>query len=57
MMLTPMTTLFILLAIKDRRIPILFFANKSDITDAMTTVECSSVLALESIRDKPWHIA
>lgn len=42
--------------IKSRKIPILFFANKMDVRDALSSVKCSSVLELEQIRDKPWHI-
>ncbi|XP_060062962.1 ADP-ribosylation factor-like protein 6 [Ylistrum balloti] len=42
--------------IKNRRIPILFFANKMDLRDSMSSVRCSLMLDLDSIRDKPWHI-
>lgn len=42
--------------IKHRKIPILFFANKMDVRDALSSVKCSSMLELEKIRDKPWHI-
>ena len=42
--------------IRNRRIPILFFANKKDKRDAMSSVKCSAVLGLDEIRDKPWHI-
>ncbi|OWF48770.1 ADP-ribosylation factor-like protein 6 [Mizuhopecten yessoensis] len=43
--------------IMKRRIPILFFANKMDLRESMTSVRCSMVMELEkSIRDKPWHI-
>ncbi|KAG8227318.1 hypothetical protein J437_LFUL006759 [Ladona fulva] len=39
-----------------RRIPILFFANKMDAREALSVVRISSVLGLETIMDKPWHI-
>ena len=42
--------------ITGKRIPILFFANKMDVRDALSGVKCSSLLELETIRDKPWHI-
>uniref|UniRef100_A0A672UJM4 ARF like GTPase 6 n=1 Tax=Strigops habroptila TaxID=2489341 RepID=A0A672UJM4_STRHB len=42
--------------IKHRRLPILFFANKMDLRDAMSSVKVSQLLSLENIRDKPWHI-
>ena len=42
--------------IAQKRIPILLFANKMDVRDALSSVKCSSMLELEQIRDKPWHI-
>ena len=42
--------------IKPRRLPILFFANKMDKRDALSSVKCSVMLGLEDIRDKPWYI-
>ena len=42
--------------IRTRKIPILFFANKMDMRDAMSSVKVSQVLGLERIIDKPWHI-
>lgn len=42
--------------IEKRRIPILFFANKMDLRDAVSSVRCSNMMGLELIRDKPWHI-
>uniref|UniRef100_A0A667I891 ADP-ribosylation factor-like protein 6 n=2 Tax=Feliformia TaxID=379583 RepID=A0A667I891_LYNCA len=42
--------------IKHRRIPILFFANKMDLRDSVTSVKVSQLLCLENIKDKPWHI-
>ncbi|MGH0168681.1 UNVERIFIED_CONTAM: hypothetical protein FKN15_055103 [Acipenser sinensis] len=42
--------------IKHRRLPILFFANKMDLRDALSSVKASQLLCLENITDKPWHI-
>ncbi|XP_076018053.1 ADP-ribosylation factor-like protein 6 [Genypterus blacodes] len=42
--------------IQNRRIPVLFFANKMDLRDAMSSVKVSQLLCLENIKDKPWHI-
>lgn len=42
--------------ILSRNIPILFFANKMDIRDALSDVGVSSALALDSITNKSWHI-
>eukprot|EP01041_Mallomonas_annulata_P009111 gene9111-18878_t len=42
--------------IKASNIPIIFFANKMDISGAMTPEECMEDLQLDRIRDKPWHI-
>ncbi|XP_071818779.1 ADP-ribosylation factor-like protein 6 [Apostichopus japonicus] len=42
--------------IKGRRIPVLFFANKMDMKDSLTSVKCSQMLELERVKDKPWHI-
>ena len=42
--------------LKNKRIPILFFSNKMDCRDSLSTVKISSLLELETLRDKPWHI-
>ncbi|KAK2516842.1 hypothetical protein Q9233_013605 [Columba guinea] len=42
--------------VKHRRLPILFFANKMDLRDAISSVKVSQLLSLENIKDKPWHI-
>jgi len=42
--------------IRARKLPILFFANKMDMKDSMSSVKVSQVLGLERITDKPWHI-
>ncbi|CAJ1079910.1 ADP-ribosylation factor-like protein 6 [Xyrichtys novacula] len=39
-----------------KRIPVLFFANKMDLKDAMSSVKVTQMLCLENIKDKPWHI-
>jgi len=48
-----------LLAHKDissRPIPILFFANKSDLPKALTPAQLSEALELNKIADRPWNI-
>ena len=42
--------------IKSRRIPVLFFANKMDMRESLSSVKISSMLTLEAVQDKPWHI-
>lgn len=42
--------------IRDRRIPILIFANKMDMKDSVSSVKCSALLELSRIENKPWHI-
>ncbi|XP_077393234.1 ADP-ribosylation factor-like protein 6 isoform X5 [Festucalex cinctus] len=39
-----------------KKLPVLFFANKMDLRDAMSSVKVSQMLCLENIKDKPWHI-
>ncbi|XP_019738038.1 ADP-ribosylation factor-like protein 6 isoform X3 [Hippocampus comes] len=39
-----------------KKLPVLFFANKMDLHDAMSSVKVSQMLCLETIKDKPWHI-
>ncbi|CDQ89390.1 unnamed protein product [Oncorhynchus mykiss] len=39
-----------------RQMPVLLFANKSDLREAMSSVKVSQLLCLENIKDKPWHI-
>ncbi|XP_055527851.1 ADP-ribosylation factor-like protein 6 [Wyeomyia smithii] len=43
--------------IANRRVPILFFANKMDCSDALSSVKIAAGLGLEKIKDKPWHIS
>uniref|UniRef100_UPI00398F5513 ADP-ribosylation factor-like protein 6 n=1 Tax=Pristiophorus japonicus TaxID=55135 RepID=UPI00398F5513 len=42
--------------VKHRRIPILFFANKMDLKDALSSVMVSHMMGLDNIKDKPWHM-
>ncbi|CAF1499150.1 unnamed protein product [Rotaria magnacalcarata] len=42
--------------VSKRNIPILFFANKMDIRDALSDIGVSSALSLENITNKSWYI-
>jgi len=42
--------------IHERRLPLLFFANKMDMRDSLSSVKCSGLLELSRIDNKPWHI-
>lgn len=42
--------------LQSKRLPVLFFANKMDMRDALTPVQISNLLKLEELKDKPWHI-
>ncbi|XP_033636008.1 ADP-ribosylation factor-like protein 6 [Asterias rubens] len=42
--------------ISQKCIPILFFANKMDLRESLSSVQCTKHLELEHIKDKPWHI-
>ncbi|ORY43372.1 ARF/SAR superfamily [Rhizoclosmatium globosum] len=42
--------------LRDRKIPILFFANKMDVEGGMSPSECSGALGLEEIKDRNWTI-
>lgn len=42
--------------IATHQIPILFFSNKMDLRDALSSVKIAAGLGLEQIVDKPWHI-
>eukprot|EP00026_Physarum_polycephalum_P019840 Phypoly_transcript_22051.p1 GENE.Phypoly_transcript_22051~~Phypoly_transcript_22051.p1 ORF type:complete len:183 (+),score=20.88 Phypoly_transcript_22051:56-604(+) len=44
-------------SIKKSQLPILFFANKSDIPGSISSVEVVQALSLDSITDRPWHIS
>ncbi|XP_017051269.1 ADP-ribosylation factor-like protein 6 [Drosophila ficusphila] len=40
----------------NRIVPILFYGNKSDMEDSLSSVKIAAALRLENIKDKPWHI-
>ena len=42
--------------IRSRQLPMLFFANKSDLASAFSQQEIATRLKLEQITDRPWHI-
>ncbi|KAL1130183.1 hypothetical protein AAG570_013121 [Ranatra chinensis] len=42
--------------VADRKIPILFLANKMDLREALSTVKIAAAFQLHKIQDKPWHI-
>ncbi|XP_046865740.1 ADP-ribosylation factor-like protein 6 isoform X1 [Drosophila willistoni] len=39
-----------------RSVPILFYGNKSDLEDSLSSVKIAAALSLENIKEKPWHI-
>ncbi|XP_065837694.1 ADP-ribosylation factor-like protein 6 [Oscarella lobularis] len=43
-------------SIKVRRLPILFYANKMDCKEALSAVKVATLMGLEQIKNKPWHI-
>lgn len=42
--------------IAGKKVPILFYANKIDLRDALTSVKVSTLMELDEISNKPWHI-
>lgn len=42
--------------IKDRYIPLLFYANKMDLRDSISRVKCINLLGLDQYQNRPWHI-
>nr|NP_611421.1 ADP ribosylation factor-like 6, isoform A [Drosophila melanogaster]AAF57559.1 ADP ribosylation factor-like 6, isoform A [Drosophila melanogaster] len=40
----------------NRIVPILFYGNKMDMEDSLSSVKIAAALRLENIKDKPWHI-
>eukprot|EP00241_Pyramimonas_parkeae_P009883 CAMPEP_0114244146 /NCGR_PEP_ID=MMETSP0058-20121206/11180_1 /TAXON_ID=36894 /ORGANISM="Pyramimonas parkeae, CCMP726" /LENGTH=114 /DNA_ID=CAMNT_0001357059 /DNA_START=472 /DNA_END=816 /DNA_ORIENTATION=+ len=42
--------------LKGSKVPLLFFANKMDLPQALSAVECAQALKLDEIKDKPWQI-
>ncbi|XP_066249321.1 ADP-ribosylation factor-like protein 6 [Euwallacea similis] len=43
--------------ISKKKLPILFFTNKMDCKDALSSVKIAAALGLDKIMDKPWHIS
>lgn len=43
--------------ISGRKLPILFFANKMDCKDSLSSVKIAAGLGMDKIMDKPWHIS
>nr|CAB3222954.1 ADP-ribosylation factor-like protein 6 [Phallusia mammillata] len=43
--------------VKAKRIPILFYANKMDLRDSLSAVQCSQILGLDNLKEKPWNIS
>ncbi|XP_057653807.1 ADP-ribosylation factor-like protein 6 isoform X1 [Diorhabda carinulata] len=41
----------------NKKIPILFFANKMDSKEALSSVKIAAGLGLDKIMNKPWHIS
>ncbi|KAB0790523.1 hypothetical protein PPYR_00845 [Photinus pyralis] len=41
----------------NRKIPILFFANKMDCKESLSSVKIAAGLGLDKIMDKPWNIS
>jgi len=42
--------------LKGSKVPLLFFANKMDLPQALSAVECAQALKLDEIKDKPWQV-
>ncbi|EDV25171.1 uncharacterized protein TRIADDRAFT_25605 [Trichoplax adhaerens] len=42
--------------IRHKQIPLLVFANKMDLKDAISSVTCTELMGLKEIANKPWHI-
>merc|ERR1712007_296559 len=43
--------------VAEKKIPILFLCNKMDLLSASSPEEIKAALALETITDRPWHVA
>ncbi|XP_022914676.1 ADP-ribosylation factor-like protein 6 [Onthophagus taurus] len=41
----------------NKKIPVLFFANKMDCKDSLSSVKIAAALGMDKIMDKPWHIS
>ena len=46
----------LILDIRNRQLPMLFFANKSDLPNAHSQQEIAQHMHLGEITDRPWHI-
>ena len=44
-------------SLKERRVPLLIYANKMDLHNSLSPVECMQLLNLDSLKENPWHIA
>ena len=44
------------LVIKAKKLPMLFFANKSDVPGAQKAAAIEKTMRLASMTDRPWHI-
>lgn len=44
-------------SLQKRHIPLLIYANKMDLHNALSPVECMQLLNLEKLKENPWHIA
>ena len=42
--------------IRNRQLPVLFFANKSDLPNSHSQQEIAAQMRLDQITDRPWHI-
>ncbi|XP_016953542.1 ADP-ribosylation factor-like protein 6 [Drosophila biarmipes] len=42
--------------LSNRIVPILFYGNKMDMEDSLSSVKIAAALRLENIKEKPWHI-
>eukprot|EP00921_Rhytidocystis_pertsovi_P012555 GHVQ01020437.1.p1 GENE.GHVQ01020437.1~~GHVQ01020437.1.p1 ORF type:complete len:201 (-),score=19.81 GHVQ01020437.1:62-664(-) len=42
--------------VRQRQLPILFFANKKDIPGSVSAIECREAMHLEGVRDHKWSI-
>ena len=43
--------------LQKRRVPLLIYANKMDLHNSLSPVECMQLLNLDSLKGSPWHIA
>ena len=43
--------------LKNKRTPLLFFANKMDVAGSLSQADCAQELQLNKIKEHPWHIS